>query len=380
MTGRTDVFIDEVKNVLEENILKFWIDKMQDPRGGFYGQIGDDGTIVEDSPKGAVLNARILWAFSAAYRILRKKEYLMVATRAKDYFIEHFIDHKHGGVYWYLNADGSRLDTQKQFHALGFAIYGLSEYVRATNDENVLKYAVNLYETMEKEGLDKENNGYLEALTRDWHEIQEDARETAKGKRTMNTHLHILEAYTNLYRIWRNESLKDSIINLLDILTDKIWDARSGHLGLVFNETWQPESSGHSFGHDIEASWLILDAAFTVGDIDKVNKVRPVAQHLAKASFEGLQDDGSMIQGHGCGTRPETDILWWVQAEAITGYLWMWKYMNVKEASDKVFSCWQYISASLNENDGKDWAWKCEAPKYPYHSTRMCLEVLGLFR
>lgn len=159
----------EMLDVLESNILRFWLDKMQDhENGGFYGRIDGQGMLHREAEKGAILNARILWSFSAAYRVLQKEEYLEAATRAKDYLIEHFVDKEYGGVYWSVDYQGNPQDTKKQFYAIGFAIYGLSEYARATGDREALDYAIELFECVEEHSFDTQYNGYIEACTREW--------------------------------------------------------------------------------------------------------------------------------------------------------------------------------------------------------------------
>ena len=192
-----------MQDELENNILHFWLDKMQDyENGGFYGRIDGHMQIHPDAEKGAILNARILWTFSAAYRVLQKTDYLKAATRAKDYLIEHFIDKEYGGVYWSVDYKGNLLDTKKQFYAIAFTIYGLAEYVRATDDREALEYAMDLYDCIEGHAWESEHNGYIEACTREWGEIA-DMRLSeldAKYPKSQNTHLHILESYTNLLR------------------------------------------------------------------------------------------------------------------------------------------------------------------------------------
>jgi mannobiose 2-epimerase len=226
---------EEMQDVLENNILKYWIEHVTDNvQGGYYGRIDGHDQVYPDAEKGAILNARILWAFSAAYRVLQKKEYLLAAERAKKYIIDHFYDKEYGGVYWSLDAKGQPLDTKKQIYAIGFTIYGMSEYARATGDKEALDMAIRLYHDIEDHALDKENNGYVEALTRDWQPIA-DMRLSDKdenGSRTMNTHLHIIEPYTNLYRVWKDDGLKASICNLLDIFTDKLLNPQTHHLDL----------------------------------------------------------------------------------------------------------------------------------------------------
>ena len=198
----------EMQDVVQNNILRFWLDRMQDnENGGFYGRIDANEQLHREAEKGAILNARILWSFSAAYRVLgssaaEASAYLAAATRAKDYFIDHFIDHEYGGVYWSVDYKGNPLDTKKQFYAIGFAIYGLSEYARATGDREALDYALQLFECIEEHAFDHEHNGYIEALSRDWQPLA-DMRLSeldANYPKSQNTHLHIIEPYANLYR------------------------------------------------------------------------------------------------------------------------------------------------------------------------------------
>ena len=219
----TKVLKQEMQDVLEGNILRFWLDKMQDrENGGFYGRIDGSGTLHPEAEKGAILNARILWSFSAAYRVLSHlspltthlQEYLEAATRAKDYFIEHFIDPEYGGVYWSVDYKGNPLDTKKQFYAIGFALYGLTEYVRATGDREVLDYALQLYDCIEEHAFDREHNGYIEACTREWGEIA-DMRLSefdANYPKSQNTHLHIIEPYTNLLRCLKELHAQESCV------------------------------------------------------------------------------------------------------------------------------------------------------------------------
>lgn len=258
--------ISDLRDNLTGNILPFWIDRMTDTqRGGFLGRISGEGTPEPDAPKGAILNGRLLWTFSAAYRVLRDPQYLSAATRAYEYLRDHFIDREMGGVYWSVDAAGHPLDTKKQTYAIGFAIYGLSEYRRATGSEEALELAVALFRELESRARDCAANGggYIEAFTRDWKEIF-DMRlsdKDANEKKTMNTHLHVLEPYTNLYRVWPDASLRESIVDLLRVFLDVMEDKATAHLGLFFDEQWNRQDSNISYGHDIEASWLLLEAA-----------------------------------------------------------------------------------------------------------------------
>ena len=312
MNKITEDLQNEVQWELENNILPFWMNRMIDSEyGGFHGQITGNNQRVVHAPKGAILNARILWTFSAAYRLLRKPEYLETATRAKRYLIDKFYDQEFEGIYWELDYTGQPVQTKKQIYALGFAIYGLSEYNRATGDKEALDYAIRLFKAIEQYSFDPEKNGYMEAFTKDWKLI-EDMRLSDKDeneKKTMNTHLHILEPYTNLYRVWKDEHLKKQLRNLILIFTDKILDHRTYHLNLFFNEDWESKYRIISYGHDIEASWLLHEAAIELGDNEILQKVEPLVQKVAIAAEDGLLANGSLIyEYHPNEKKADTDL------------------------------------------------------------------------
>ena len=386
----------EVTEELTGNILPFWRDKMTDnARGGFYGRMTGKGELVPDAEKGAVLNARILWTFSAAYRLLKKQEYLETATRAKRYLIDNFYDPEFGGVYWSLDCGGKPKDTKKQIYALGFAIYGLSEYHRATGDAEALDYAIRLFESIEQHSFDPEKNGYCEALTREWGDMA-DVRLSDKDeneRKTMNTHLHILEPYTNLFRVWKDGRLEKQLRNLINLFTDKILNIRTGHLELFFDEDWVSKYHIVSYGHDIEASWLLHEAALTLGDAAILEVVEPLVEYIAAAAGEGLNPDGSMVyetfleQHH-----TDTDCHWWVQAENVVGHLNLYQYFDDEVALQKAFRCWEFIKRKLVERKQGEWYWSVHADgsvntvddragfwKCPYHNGRMCMEVMERF-
>lgn len=412
----------EVRDVLENNILSFWLEKMVDKEnGGFYGQMTGEGQLVKTADKGCILNARILWSFSAAYRVLRKPEYLEAATRAKDYIINHFIDKEYGGTYWSLDYKGQPRDTKKQFYAIGFTIYGLSEYARATGDREALDYAIELYECIEEHSFDREYNGYIEACTREWGEIA-DMRLSeldANYPKSQNTHLHIIEPYTNLYRCIKElkaaEScnyvpaigsvlpigitvpdefvvrLESSLRNLITIFTDKILNPETHHLDLFFDMDWTRQAGRlESYGHDIECSWLMHEAALVLGDETVLRKVENIVQMVAKASEKGLNEDGSMVHEANLDTGyVDTDRHWWVQAENVVGWINIWQYFGDESALQKALRCWQYIKLNLIDREGGEWWWSRDPErninrkddkagfwKCPYHNSRMCLELI----
>ena len=383
-----------MRDVVENNILAFWLNNMQDvEHGGFYGQMRGDGTLVKDASKGCILNARILWAFSAAYRVLGKPEYLKAATRAKDYILQHFIDKENGGAYWELDCEGNPIDTKKQFYAIGFVIYGLSEYARATDDKEALEWAIKLFDVIEEHSLDTEYNGYIEACTREWKVI-EDMRLSeldANYPKSQNTHLHIIEPYTNLYRIWKDARLEKALRNLIDIFTDRILNPETYHLDLFFEMDWKRGAGWlESYGHDIECSWLMHEAALVLGDKQVLAKVEPIVQRVAKASEKGLNADGSMTHEANVDTgHVDDDRHWWVQAEAVVGFLNIYQYFGDKDALQKGLDCWQYIKDNLIDYEGGEWYWSRDPQrninrkddkagfwKCPYHNSRMCLEII----
>ena len=412
----------EMQDVLENNILPFWLEKMQDnENGGFYGRIDGSGVLHPDAEKGAILNARILWTFSAAYRVLEKKELLEAATRAKDYLVDHFIDPEYGGVYWSVDYKGEPLDTKKQFYAIAFAIYGLSEYARATGDREALEYALDLYDCIEEHAFDDEQNGYIEACTREWGKIG-DMRLSeldANYPKSQNTHLHIMEAYANLLRCLKEMraqeqcdyvpaigsvlpvgisvppetmvSVEGALRNIISIFIDKILNPETNHLDLFFDMDWT-RGAGHleSYGHDIECSWLLHEAALVLGDENLLEKVENVVQKVAKASEKGLREDGSMIHEANLDTgHVDDDLHWWVQAENVVGWFNVWQHFGDEEAFKKSEKCWHYIKENLVDYDNGEWYWsrhpdgtlntvddKAGFWKCPYHNSRMCLEII----
>ena len=401
----------EVYACLTQNILPFWL-KMEDPsRGGFYGQMTGEGKLCTEANRGGILNARILWSFSAAYRVLRQPEYLEAATRAKNYIIRYFIDPQYGGIYWEVDANGQPVDTKKQFYAIGFAIYGLTEYFRATGDEEALEESIALYRCIEEHSLDPVYNGYIEAQTREWGEIA-DMRLSeldANYPKSQNTHLHIIEPYTNLLRALRdaellvkNEELlhicnimrplvERSLRNLIDIFTDRILNPETYHLDLFFEMDWTRGAGWlESYGHDIECSWLLHESALVLGDEEVLEKVERIVPLVAKASEKGLNADGSMTHEANLDTgHVDEDRHWWVQAETVVGFYNIYQHFGDESALQKALSCWQYIKDNLIDDKLGEWYWSRDPQrninfkddhagfwKCPYHNSRMCLELM----
>jgi mannobiose 2-epimerase len=379
------------------NILEYWKTYAIDAEdGGFYCELTNDNQVVPGALKGSVLNARILWSFAAGYNITKNESYLPVAKRALNYIRDYFVDQEFGGVYWSVAANGVPADTKKQVYALAFTIYGLSEYYKATNDEDALQLAKSLYSDIEKHSFDSNKGGYLEAFTRDWKLI-DDLRlsdKDANEKKTMNTHLHILEAYTTLYRVWPDEKLGAQIRGLIGDFIQHIVDAKNHHLILFFNEDWQVKSDVVSYGHDIEASWLLLEAAEALHDHKLIDEVEQLSVKIARASIEGIAAGGGMNYEY----EPAAHHLiaekhWWVQAEAVVGFYNAWQISGDSAFLKQSLASWNYTRQNIIDHIKGEWFWGLNADgslmqgygkaglwKCPYHNSRACMEMIVRLR
>lgn len=390
VTNHLSEYRQETSNELK-NILSFWSDySLDEENGGFVSHLSPEGIADHSVPKGAVLNARILWTFSAANRTTGNPAYKVTAERSYQYFKEHFIDQEKGGVFWSLHKNGKPENDRKQIYALAFAIYGLSEYYRISKDEEALEACKLLYHWIEKYSYDKEDGGYIEAVDRSGAPL-DDMRLSPKDRndpKTMNTHLHILEAYANLYLVWKEEALKESIEHLLHIFLNHIVDAETGHLRLFFNSQWKPTANIVSYGHDIEAAWLLLEAAEALGDSKLIEKIKSLAIKMADATASNLQQDGSLyhekdlISGH-----VDTHREWWVTAEAMVGFLNAYEITEDKRFLEMSLKSWGYAQSNLIDHKGGEWFWsrnedgtlndnKVGFWKCPYHNARACMEVI----
>ncbi len=376
---------------LQQRMLPYWVENAVDEEnGGFLGQIRQNGEPVRDAPKASVLNARILWTFATAHRRLGDDRFRELAERAHSYLTEHFWDPVHGGVFWSVDNRGHPLETRKQTYAQAFALYGLSEYSRATGAKDALAQAIRILELIETHTQELEHGGYLEALSRSWESI-EDVRLSDKdlnAPKNMNTHLHVLEAYTNLFRAWPDPQLREKLASLVGLFLEKIINANKHHLHMFFEMDWMPVTEVISFGHDIEASWLLLEAADVLGDATLRAKVREVAVTLAGATLrEGIDTGGGLVNEllpHG---ETDGDKYWWVQAEAIVGFVNAYQETQSADYLEAAVAIWEYAWHHLMDHDewyfrvdrdgqpypgdDKVGMWKC-----PYHGARACFEVI----
>ncbi|MBS7566658.1 AGE family epimerase/isomerase [Mucilaginibacter sp. Bleaf8] len=374
------------------NILSYWLQYTPDhENGGYYGKIDHENKVDAEAPKGAVLHARVLWAFSAACNHEFNETYLSEARRAYAYIVKHFIDPQHGGVYWTVNYQGQPLDTKKQVYANAFVIYALAEYYIVSGEQEAKEQAINLYRLLVNKSYDTELTGYFEAFTREWQET-EDLRLSAKDaneKKTMNTHLHVLEAYTNLYRIWPDAELKQQMVTLLHNFLDYIVDVKSGHLVLFFDERWNRRSDTISYGHDIEAAWLLLEAAEVIEDHELIEKLKSLAVQMANAAIEGVDTDGGLWYEY----EPTQNHLikekhWWVQSEAMVGFMNAWQISKDDRYATLSLRNWAFVKIHILDQSGGEWVWGIYADgslmpgedkaglwKCPYHNSRACIEI-----
>ncbi|MEA5461091.1 AGE family epimerase/isomerase [Arcicella sp. LKC2W] len=374
-----------------ENILDYWKKYTIDNEfGGFYGQINDRDEVVLKAEKGLVLNARILWTFSAAYGKNPKLEYIEIAHRAYQYLRDFFRDKINGGLYWSVNYQGFPLNTRKQIYGQAFAIYGLSEYYKITQNNDALDWAIELFEIIEKNSLDTIYGGYLEALAENWQPIQDLklSEKDANEKKSMNTHLHILEAYSNLKSVYENEHLNNSLEQILNVFLKHIINAKTGHQALFFDDDWSIKSDIISYGHDIEASWLLYEAAERISNEQIIKKVHELAIKMTDSVQIGLSQDGGLAY-ESEGEHHDADKHWWVQAEAMVGYLNTYQLSKNDKYLKQSIKSWEFIKKFLITSSG-EWFWATQGTenipmpnqdkagfwKCPYHNARACMEVI----
>ena len=376
---------------LTVNLLPWWSSKMTDPSGGFYGRIDAEDKAWPDADKGGILNARILWTYSSAWRILKDTSYFNKAKRAKDYILRYFIDRKFGGAYRSVKANGDTSDTRKQVYTLSFFIYALSEYYRATGDTDALTEAKNIYECIEKYAADRVNGGYFELFSRDWKRDRERliGEKSDQVEKTMNTHLHLLESYTSLYRVWPDGKLRMKLLDLISIFENRIIDKKSSHLISFLDRSWHPMSETWSFGHDIESSWLLVEAADVIADPVLIKRISQVSIKIADAASSGIFPDGSMATEKELKSGEVTSARsWWEQAETVVGFLNAWQLTDHKKYLEYALKCSDYIKSHFIDTRNGGWYSYVEADGTPgkndkagfwicpYHNGRMYLEVI----
>jgi mannobiose 2-epimerase len=382
----------ELTAELKQNILPYWIKNTPDNiNGGFVGRISNDNVVDKTANKGSILNARILWTFSAAYNTLKDPQLLEIATRAYNYIIEHFIDKTYGGVYWLIDYTGKPVDTRKQIYALAFTIYGLSEYYRASGNKDSLNAAIAIYKIIEEKAFDPGYKGYFEAYQRDWS-IIDDQRLSDKDmnvEKTMNTHLHVLEAYSTLYDVWKDAELRNKIEHLIEVFLKHIVNNETGHFNMFMETDWKVVSGKLSYGHDVEGAWLLQEAAEKIDNPVILDKVKKIAIKMTDAALLGIDPLGGMYADYIPDMGNETDREWWTMAEGVVGCVNAYEINQDKKYLDAAFGFWEFLKKYQIDHKYGEWfyrvdehakpilsydkvgQWKC-----PYHNSRMCLEIM----
>ncbi len=380
---------DEIQQHLEQKILPFWMKLKDEQHGGFYGEVDYNLEIEKQADKGGIATARFLWTFSAAYRVTRNEEYLEHAHHLYDFLRNKLYDHENQGIYWLVDFQGQPKDTRKHVYAQSFAVYALSEYYRVTKSEEALALANEIYLLIEEKGYDKENRAYCEEFDQWWKPVSNEmlSENGVVAEITMNTHIHVLEAYTNLYKANPTDGLKQRLIDLLEVHYEKIYNKDTKFLGVFFDKQWNSLVDMKSFGHDIEASWLMDETIKAIGLKDERfdQMVLDIAYNIAGCA---MQEDGSLINEQVDDHYDETRI-WWVQAEAMVGYLNAFEHTQDPRFKQLIENLWIYIKKHIvDKRENGEWYWSIEPAGNPaeraigepwktsYHNSRFCLEFI----
>lgn len=377
---------------LRGNILPFWIAHTPDEEhGGFYGALTNDLVVHNDAPRLAVLTARILWTYSTAYRLYHAEAYLTMARRAYDYLTQKFWDHEYGGVYWTLDQHGCPLNDRKHIYAQAFAIYGLAEFYRAAGEPHSLALAQRLFDLIETHSFDPIYGGNVECRARTWGALDDMrlSNREINSRKSMNTLLHLMEAYTNLLRVWPDEELQAKQRGLIEIFLQHIIDSQTHHFKLFFDDAWHSLDDHLSPGHDIEGSWLLAEAAEVLGDEDLLARAQAVAVQMADAVIPYLDDDGAIVYEATLRGIESYDKHWWVQAEGMVGFYNAFQLTGRADFAQIADRLWQLIETRFVDRVHGDWfkvldrngvpvlphykagPWEC-----PYHHARACFEML----
>ncbi|MCI8976058.1 MAG: N-acylglucosamine 2-epimerase [Lachnospiraceae bacterium] len=383
------MFTSEIKEHLTKVIIPFWRGLKDEKYGGFYGYMGYDLGLDEKAVKGCILNSRILWFFSNAYLVLKEEDLLTDAEHAFRFLRDYCVDKENGGVYWSLAFDGKPEDTTKHTYNQAFAIYALSSYYDASRDEEALSLAWELYEIIESKCRDE--YGYLEAFNVRFEPEENDklSENGVMAEKTMNTLLHVFEAYTELYRVTREGKVADKIRYMMDLIADKVYNKEAGRQEVFFDRTWNSLIDLYSYGHDIETAWLVDRGLEVLDDRAYTEKLSPITRTITENIYKRAYIDHSLVNEAENGV-VDTTRVWWVQAEAVVGFLNGYqKAPQHREYLEAARDIWDYIKTCVvDKRSGSEWFWSVdrdrkpvEKPivepwKCPYHNGRMCFEVI----
>jgi mannobiose 2-epimerase len=380
------------RNELVSNILPFSMNHVVDrERGGFYGYVANDNSVRSDAPKGLVQHTRMLWTFARARRVLGDSAYSAVADHARQALAGWFEDGRHGGYFWMVDAQGQPLQTDKLTYGQAFAIYALAEDYLSSGKAESLDRAIALYHLLQAHCQDAEQGGYFEGCRREWTpapDLRVDTTDLPVVK-SMNVHLHMMEAYSTLLRAWEDPGLRASLRGLVQIMLARVHNREVHHLALWFDRDWHSLSNRISYGHDIEASWLLLEAAERVGDRGLRAWARASALGMAYATLgHGLSADGGLFsEGDPSGVTDRTRV-WWPQAEAIIGFLSAYQLNRDPRFLGAALATWRFIQKHIIDHDHGDWLWGLDEAGNPldrekagpwkaaYHSGRACMEIM----
>lgn len=382
------MFATEIKEHLVNDLIPFWQGLKDEENGGFYGYLSYDLKLDKKAVKGCILNSRILWFFSNAYMVLGDHSLLESATHAYQFLKEHCVDDEFGGVFWSLTYDGKPEDTTKHTYNQAFSIYALASYYDASKNPEALEIAWKLYDLVESKC--KDEYGYLEAFTRSF-EPEENDKLSENGviaEKTMNTLLHVFEAYTELYRVTKEEKVAKQICFMMDIIKDKVFNKEIGRQEVFFDRTWNTLIDLYSYGHDIETAWLIDRGLEVLDDEAYTNMLSPITKIITENIYNRAYIVHSLVNESENGV-VDTTRVWWVQAEAVVGFLNGYQKQGDKKFLDASVDIWNYIKKYfIDKRNGSEWFWSVkedhtpdEKPivepwKCPYHNGRMCFEVL----
>lgn len=380
--------VTEIRRELTDRILPFWRGLRDDEKGGYIGQVEFDLTKKPEAERGCILNSRILWFFSEAYLTLKDPALLDEAGHAYQMLLS-MLDTENGGMYWSMNADKTVADSTKHTYNQGFAIYALSAYYRASGKEEALDLAMELFRLVEEKCFDGE--GYLEAFTADWKPAENDklSENGVEAGRTMNTLLHILEGYTGLYEAGKNPEVRERLIWIMNTWAEKLYNPERRRQEVFFDLSYHTLIDLYSFGHDIETSWLADRTLGVLGDRALTEKIRPMLLAMADHTLQAAYTEGNGFSNESENGKVDTTRVWWVQAEALLGFLNAYEHTGEPRYLDAVRSQWEYIKEKMiDPREGSEWFWSVkedgtpiEKPivepwKCPYHNGRMCMEVI----
>ena len=382
--------LNEIREHLKNGIIPFWEGLKDEEFGGYYGYMDYDLKLDKKYEKGCILNSRILWFFSSVSRLAGFEKEREYADHAYQFLKEKCLDQECGGVFWSVTYDGKPLDTTKHTYNQAFAIYALSSYYDATGNEEALSIAKDLQKIIEEKCTDE--FGYLEAFNRNFQPEENDklSENGVIAQKTMNTLLHVFEAYTELYRVAKLPEVKERLEWIMDTFAEKVYNPELHRQEVFFDEKWNSIIDLHSYGHDIETAWLMDRGVEILGEKKYEDLMTPITKDLTAQIYKEAFDGHSLANECDRGV-VNVHRIWWVQAETVVGFLNGYKMNPDKpEYLEAAKSEWNFIKEHvIDKRSGSEWFWEVDPEgkpypdrpivepwKCPYHNGRMCFEVI----